>query len=186
VTKNKEVAEKLRLLRLHGMTKTAADRHREGYQHWDMTVLGWKYNMDNIHAALLLPQMDRIEQSWSKRDAVARLYEGLLADCPGLSMPKTHPHVRHARHLFPVFVEGGCRDAIIQGFQQEGIGSVVNYRAIHLLTYFRETFGFCIGEFPNAEKIGESVVSLPFYPAMTEAQTTQVAATLKRLLKARM
>ena len=133
VTKNKEVAEKLRLLRLHGMTKTAADRHREGYQHWDMTVLGWKYNMDNIHAALLLPQMDRIEQSLSKRDAVARLYEGLLADCPGLSMPKTHPHVRHARHLFPVFVEGGCRDAIIQGFQQEGIGSVVNYRAIHLL-----------------------------------------------------
>ena len=186
VTKNKEVAEKLRLLRLHGMTKTAADRHREGYQHWDMTVLGWKYNMDNIHAALLLPQMDRIEQSWSKRDAVARLYEGLLADCPGLSMPKTHPHVRHARHLFPVFVEGGCRDAIIQGFQQDGICSVVNYRAIHLLTYFRETFGFCIGEFPNAEKIGESVVSLPFYPAMTEAQTTQVAATLKRLLKARM
>ena len=186
VTKDRELADKLRLLRLHGMTKTAADRHREGYQHWDMTVLGWKYNMDNIHAALLLPQMDRIEQNWSKRDAVARLYEGLLADCPGLSVPKTHPHVRHARHLFPVFVEGGGRDAIIQGFQQDGIGSVVNYRAIHLLSYFRDTFGFRVGDFPNAEQIGDRVVSLPFYPAMTEDQVTHVAATLKRLLKARM
>ena len=186
VTKDRGVAEKLRLLRLHGMTKTAADRHREGYQHWDMTLLGWKYNMDNIHAALLLPQLDRIEQNWSKRDAVARLYEGLLANCPGLSMPKTQPHGRHARHLFPVFIEGGCRDAVIQGFHQEGIGSVVNYRAIHLLTYFREKFGFRIGDFPKAEKIGDSVVSLPFYPGMTEDQVATVAATLIRLVKERM
>ncbi|HMU30639.1 MAG: DegT/DnrJ/EryC1/StrS family aminotransferase [Nitrospira sp.] len=185
VTKDRGLAEKLRLLRLHGMTKTAADRHREGYQHWDMTVLGWKYNMDNIHAALLLPQMDRIEQNWSKRDTVARWYEGLLSDCPGVSVPKSHPQVRHARHLFPVFVEGGGRDAIIQGLQEDGIGSVVNYRAIHLLSYFRDTFGFRVGDFPHAEKIGDSVVSLPFYPAMTENQVTQVTATVTRLLKAR-
>ncbi|MBT5658982.1 MAG: DegT/DnrJ/EryC1/StrS family aminotransferase, partial [Rhodospirillaceae bacterium] len=53
--------EKLKLLRLHGMTKTAADRAREGYSHWDMVVLGWKYNMSNIEAALLLPQLDRLQ-----------------------------------------------------------------------------------------------------------------------------
>jgi len=57
VTDHDALAEKLRLLSLHGMSKTAADRHREGYQHWDMEIPGWKYNMSNIQAAFLLPQM---------------------------------------------------------------------------------------------------------------------------------
>lgn len=181
-TDDSALAEKLRLLRLHGMTKTAADRHREGYQHWDMTVLGWKYNMDNIHAALLLPQMDRIDQNWSKRDAVARWYESLLSDCPGLRIPETLPQVRHARHLYPVVVPSGIRDALIQGLQREGIGCVVNYRAIHLLTYFRDTFGYRVGDFPNAESIGDRVLSLPFYPAITREQVEAVGGAVKRLV----
>lgn len=181
-TDDSALAEKLRLLRLHGMTKTAADRHREGYQHWDMTVLGWKYNMDNIHAALLLPQMDRIEQNWSKRDAVARWYDSLLGNCPGLRIPETLPQVRHARHLYPVVVPSGIRDALIQGLQREGIGCVVNYRAIHLLTYFRDTFGYRVGDFPNAESIGDRVLSLPFYPAITREQVATVAGAVKKLV----
>jgi UDP-4-amino-4-deoxy-L-arabinose-oxoglutarate aminotransferase len=60
---------------------------------------------------------------------------------------------------------------------------VVNYRAIHLLTYFRETFGFRVGAFPNAERIGEDTVSLPFYPSITEEHVSVVADTLTRLLK---
>jgi len=60
-TDRDDLIERLRLLRLHGMTKTAADRHREGYAHWDVTMLGWKYNMDNIQAAILMPQLRRLE-----------------------------------------------------------------------------------------------------------------------------
>jgi UDP-4-amino-4-deoxy-L-arabinose-oxoglutarate aminotransferase len=183
VTDNSSLAERLRLLRLHGMTKTAADRHREGYQHWDMTVLGWKYNMDNIHAALLLSQLDRVDENWRKRDAVAQWYVQKLKDCPGISFPSLQPGIRHARHLFPVWIGNGRRDAIVQGLQREGIGVVVNYRAIHLLTYFRETFGFRVGAFPNAERIGEDTVSLPFYPSITEEHVSVVADTLTRLLK---
>ena len=83
------LAERMRLLRLHGMTKTAYDRSREGYQHWDMVTLGWKYNMDNIHAALLLPQLDRLDATWKKREEVARRYQELLAEVPGLTWPQT-------------------------------------------------------------------------------------------------
>jgi dTDP-4-amino-4,6-dideoxygalactose transaminase len=183
VTDRDALVEKLRLLHHHGMTKTAADRHREGYQHWDMTVLGWKYNMDNIHAALLLPQLERLEENWHRRETVAQWYVQRLKECSGLSFSSSKPGVRHARHLFPVWIGNGRRDGIIQGLQREGIGVVVNYRAIHLLTYFRETFGFRVGDFPHAERIGNETMSLPFYPAMSEKQVVVVTDTLTRLLK---
>src|SRR4029077_5238824 len=116
---------------------------------------GWKYNMDNIQAALLLPQLDRLEEKWQKREKLAQLYEERLQGIPGLSWPKTLPGVRHARHLFPVWVPADGRDRSLDELQQQGIGVVVNYRAIHLLTYFREAYGYERGTFPAAEAIGD-------------------------------
>jgi dTDP-4-amino-4,6-dideoxygalactose transaminase len=166
VTNDDALAEKLRLLRLHGMDKNANDRHKEGYKHWDMTVLGWKYNMDNIQAALLLPQMDRLEENWLKRRELAAYYDQRLWDIPGLMRPKTLAGVEHAWHLFPIWVPTGTRDRIIRELQETGISVMVNYRAIHLLTYFRQAFGFREGDFPVAERIGDCSLSLPFYPNM--------------------
>ncbi len=182
VTNDDARLESLRLLRLHGMTKTAADRAREGYRHWDMVALGWKYNMDNIQAALLLPQMDRLEANWQRRQARAEQYEQLLAGIPGLSWPRTAAGSRHAWHLFPVWVDGGRRDAAVEGLHHRGIATVVNYRAIHLLTYFRETFGFRAGDFPNAERIGDSTLSLPLYPSMPPADVELTAEVVHDVL----
>jgi dTDP-4-amino-4,6-dideoxygalactose transaminase len=176
------LADRLRLLRLHGMTKTAYDRSREGYQHWDMVTLGWKYNMDNIHAALLLPQMERLDATWRNREDVARRYQSLLAEVPGLTWPQTLPGVKHARHLFPVWIVNGRRDDVVAGLQARGIPTVVNYRAIHLLTYFRERFGFKPGAFPVAERIGDAAMSLPFYPAIPREHTHAIADGLKAIL----
>ncbi len=186
VTDDDALAQRLRLLHLHGMTKTAADRHREGYQHWDMTVLGWKYNMSNLQAAFLLPQMDCLEENWRKREDLFKRYEGMLAGVPGLTWPKTLPGVRHAHHLFPVWVPGGRRDAVVKKLQESGVGVVVNYRAIHLLTYFVENFGFRRGDFPVAEHIGDSTLSLPFYPSMPGTHVASVADTLRNILMDRM
>lgn len=183
VTDDDALAEKLRLLRLHGMNKSANDRFKEGYQHWDMVMLGWKYNMSNVEAALLLPQMDRLEENWQKRDALASQYERALSDISGLSLPETTRGVRHARHLFTVRVRGGRRDAVVKGLQEAGIGAMVNYRAIHLLTYFRETFGFREGDFPISEQIGDETVSLPFYANMPHEHVEIVAQTLRDLLE---
>jgi Predicted pyridoxal phosphate-dependent enzyme apparently involved in regulation of cell wall biogenesis len=176
------LAERLRLLRLHGMTKTAYDRAREGYQHWDMVAMGWKYNMDNIHAALLHPQIDRLDATWRKREELARRYRDLLAEVPGLTWPQTLPGVKHAHHLFPVWIVNGRRDEVIAGLHQRGIPTVVNYRAIHLLSYFRERFGFKAGALPMAERIGNAAVSLPFYPGIPDEHVTAVANSLRSLL----
>jgi UDP-4-amino-4-deoxy-L-arabinose-oxoglutarate aminotransferase len=182
-TDDEGLAERLRLLRLHGMTKTAADRHREGYQHWDMTALGWKYNMDNLQAALLLPQLDRLEANWRRRTALAERYEARLAAIPGLHWPRTLHGVRHARHLFPVWVPAVARDRVVKGLTEAGIQVVVNYRAIHLLTYFRETLGHRPGDFPVAERIGEQTISLPLYPRMPEEHVDVVCDVLRDLVQ---
>ena len=182
VTDNEALIQRLRLLHLHGMTKTAADRHREGYQHWDMTILGWKYNMSNLQAAMLLPQMDRLDDNWSRRESLSSQYQAMLAAVPGIAWPKTMPGVRHAHHLFPIWITPEQRDLVVMKLQESGIGVVVNYRAIHLLSYFRETFGYRSGDFPAAERIGDSTLSLPFYPSMPRNHIAGVVDALKNIM----
>jgi UDP-4-amino-4-deoxy-L-arabinose-oxoglutarate aminotransferase len=132
---------------------------------------------------MLLPQMDRLEENWSKRRELARLYEERLRDIPDLSRPATLAGVNHAWHLFPVWVEAGQRDRVIQELQNQGISVMVNYRAIHLLTYYRNAFGFREGDFPIAEKIGDASLSLPFYPNMPREHVDNVTKVLREVLQ---
>ncbi len=182
ITRDAERARRLRLLRLHGVDKTSADRAREGYRHWDMVAMGWKYNMDNLQAALLLPQFARLEAKERRREALAQLYFRELNGIPGLAWPRRLPEVRHANHLFTIWVDGGRRDHTIATLQARGIASVVNYRAIHLLTYFRERFSFQPGTFPAAEKIGDQTISLPFYPTMSDEDVLTVTRAMREIL----
>lgn len=174
--------EKLRLLRLHGMNKNAADRHAEGYKHWDMPVLGWKYNMDNIQAALLLPQMKRIGSNLKKREALAQAYFHAFKEVPEVKMPAYPAGARHAYHLFTVWIEPAKRDRVIDFLQNEGISVMVNYRPVHLMTYFAEAYGCKKGDFPNAERIGDSTISLPLYPNMPLPYVREVVEAVKRAL----
>ncbi|MGH2491348.1 MAG: DegT/DnrJ/EryC1/StrS family aminotransferase [Candidatus Limnocylindria bacterium] len=185
VTDDDTLAQKLRLLRVHGMNRGAADRQRDGYRHWDMTELGWKYNLDNLHAAILLPQLDRLTANLERRRELASEYERRLAGIPHIWWPRTLPGVEHARHLFTVWVGGGRRDAVIAEMQARGIGVMVNYRAIHLLTYFRGALGTRSGMFPVAERIGDSTLSLPLYPRMTLEQVRTVSRAIAEILTSR-
>jgi dTDP-4-amino-4,6-dideoxygalactose transaminase len=185
VTDDDTLAQRLRVMRVHGMNRIAADRQREGYRHWDMTEFGWKYNMDNLHAAILLPQLDRLAANLERRRELAAEYERRLAGVPHIWWPRTLPGIEHARHLFTVWVGSGRRDAVIAELQSRGIGVMVNYRAIHLLTYFRETLRTRPGMFPVAERIGDATLSLPLYPRMTLDQVRTVSGALAEILSSR-
>lgn len=182
VTDSAELYDKLRLIRLHGMTKTAADRHKEGYRHWDMTTLGWKYNMDNIQAAILLPQLSRITKKLEDREKLAKLYYDLFNGSSSVRSVSTRSDSVHARHLFPIRVDSIKRDRLITELFHYGIQTVVNYRAIHLLTYFKQTLGYQEGDFPNAEAIGAEILSLPFYPTMPVKHVEITAETVINIL----
>lgn len=173
-TNDRDLADKIRLLRQHGMSKEAADRNSGAYKHWDMIECGWKYNMDNIQAALLIPQLITIDEQWDKRKKLYEKYVGEIKDESRIALPRIAASSKSAFHLFTIWVDQGKRDRIMHMMNQRGIGVAVNYRAIHLLSYFREKFGFKNGDFPAAEKIGSRTVSLPFYPKLTDSEQSYV------------
>ena len=181
-TDDDALARELRLLSHHGMTKTAADRAREGYRHWDVVLPGWKYNLSNILAAILLPQFDHVESRLAQRHELAEAYGRRLAGLPGFRLPAVPEDAVHARHIFPIWVEDGRRDELVVALQDRQIGATVNYRAIHELSLFKERFGLARGDFPVAEAIGDATLSLPFYPGMPLEHVEIVASALEEIL----
>lgn len=180
-TNNCELAERVRMLRQHGMSKEAADRYSGNYQHWDMIECGWKYNMDNIQASLLLPQLRKIDQTWQRRRELFEHYTAAIDPIPQVAYPNLSPNSKSAFHLFTIWVQPERRDSMLKALGQNGIGTAVNYRAIHLLSFFRKRFGFLPDDFPIAKKIGDATISLPFYPLMNFTEIDYISAVLKNL-----
>jgi dTDP-4-amino-4,6-dideoxygalactose transaminase len=179
VANDAAIADRVRLLRQHGMSASAADRYTGTYRHWDLEALGWKYNMTNLQAAMLLGQLARIDSLWQERERVARRYEAAFRDADGVSHPIVPAGAKSARHLFTIWVAPGRRDQTLAELQSRGVGVAVNYRAVHLLKYYRERFGFERGQFPVAEQIGDSTITLPLYPKLTDAEIDYVADSVK-------
>jgi dTDP-4-amino-4,6-dideoxygalactose transaminase len=178
-TDRRRAAETLKKLRLHGIDSEASERYTKRYRHWDMPVFGWKYNMDNIQAALLIGQLERIEDLWKKRAALWKRYDEQLHGLKGIRSLKVLPGVSHARHLYTVLVQNTQRDSLLYAMQRRGVGVAVNYRPIHLLKYYRKTFGYSKGKFPVAEHIGSSILSLPLYPSLSKKDLRYVVSVLK-------
>jgi dTDP-4-amino-4,6-dideoxygalactose transaminase len=145
-----------------------------------MELLGYKANMNDLQAALLLAQLDRLDDLWRRREAIALQYEEAFSR-GGVEFPKTLPGVRHARHLFTIWAPDGRRDELLAALQDAGIGCTVNYRAVHLRKYYTETFGYKNGDFPCAERIGERTISIPFYPRLIDKEVQYVAQRVTEL-----
>lgn len=179
VTRDGALAERVRRLALHGMTTSAYDRYGKLYRHWDIPQWGWKYNLDNIRAALLVPQIARLDERWRRRIEIAERYEAAFSGITGVDFPKVERTEWSARHLFTIWVDPRRRDEILASLQAQNIGVAVNYRAVHLLEYYAKTFGYRRGDLPAAESIGDRTISLPFYPSLTEAQIDRVVAAVR-------
>ncbi len=163
-----EAYEWFKKARLHGMSKNAADRYTKRYEHYDMEFLGYKTNMTNIQAALLIHQLDRIENILSKKKIIWERFDDGFKKNNRIKKPKILPKVKHAMHLYTIWVEN--RDSIIEKLQDLGIGVAVNYRPIHYMSYYRNKYNFKKGMFPEAERIGNSAITLPFYAKLTDEE----------------
>jgi dTDP-4-amino-4,6-dideoxygalactose transaminase len=170
------IHERLRRLRSHGQTKDVAARHGNLYVHWDMVELGHKAALTDIQAAILLPQIERLEARRELREAAVRRYERALEGRPGIGLVSWTGRSSH--HLFTVLVAPEHRDRVLRGLGERGIGVGVNYRAVHTLAYYRERFGFAREAFPNAASIGDRTISLPLWPGLSDAQVDRVVWAL--------
>jgi dTDP-4-amino-4,6-dideoxygalactose transaminase len=181
-TNDTELAARLRILRLHGMSKDAINRYHGAYQHWDMVELGWKYNLDDIHAALLVGQLGSLDSMWRRREEISRIYDGAFSTVPEVRIPKVIG--KSARHLYTIWVDPKKRDQVLHKMHEHKIGVAVNYRSVHNLSFFRKTFGFRPEDFPNANRIGESTITLPLYPKLTDSEVEYVIESVKHILRA--
>lgn len=180
-TNNKDMYEWLKSARSHGMTKNAADRYTKRYQHYDMEFLGYKCNMTNIQAALVINQLKRIDNLLERREKIAQIYNKGFAKNNAVSRPNVKQQSRHARHLYTIWVDQMKRDSLLSELGDQGIGVAVNFRVIHLMKYYRDKYGFETGAFPIAEKIGNSTITLPFYPKLSSKEVKHVIQTVNTL-----
>jgi dTDP-4-amino-4,6-dideoxygalactose transaminase len=151
----------------------------------DHDRLGFNYRLSDIACALGLAQLERLESMLAGRSRVASLYGEALTGVEGLSLPCED--LEGARRGWFVYVvqlpRGVDRDDVVGALGSHGVPSKPYFPAVHLMSYYRETFGHREGEFPVCEDIAARSIALPFFPEMTEGQVAQVAAALQRVLE---
>ncbi len=179
-----EDADWHRSARHHGISKNAAERYFKKFQHWNMDFMGWKYNMDDIKAALLVNQIDRLDEYRLRRQELETIYRERLSNVSGLDFIESPGKDEiSAHHLFTVLLPRKAnRDQTALRLQEMGIGCAVNYVAVHNLSFFRKTYGYKPEDFPIANEIGERTLTLPLYPRLTNKQAETVCDALKEIL----
>jgi len=187
LTNDAELAERMRMLRTHGITRdparlTLAAAPAPAW-HYEQQLLGFNYRMTDIHAALGLSQLMRLEAYVERRNFLARRYDELLNDLP-LRKPGIRPGNRSAFHLYVVRLKDTRAEAhrrVFDELRRQGIGVNLHYLPVHLQPYYR-ALGFREGLCPEAEAYGASALSLPLFPIMTERQQDAVVSALRSAL----
>ncbi len=183
VTNNPRWAEKARTFRNHGFDLDLHRRSQERTWRYRMQWLGFNYRLSDIHCALGLSQLDKLDVFLAKRRAVARQYGRQLAAVPGIRPLAIRRGVRHAWHLYVVRVDrrqaGIRRDELYHRMHEAGIGVAVHYPPVHFHPFYRREFGTVPGTCPVAEEAAEQILSLPIFPAMTPDDTRRVVATME-------
>jgi dTDP-4-amino-4,6-dideoxygalactose transaminase len=187
ITRDPEIAKRVRKMRTHGLDRDAFDRFSRVSASWayDVVAPGFKYNLTDMAAAIGVQQFARVETLRSGRERVAERYLAALADLPVDCPPSAPAGGLHAWHLFPIRLHETApltRDELIEALTSEGIGTSVHYRPLHQMTYWKERYPYKVGEFEAADRYFTGAVSLPLFPDMTDAEVDRVAAVLHDML----
>ncbi|MCH2242447.1 MAG: DegT/DnrJ/EryC1/StrS family aminotransferase [Aquabacterium sp.] len=188
VTRDAALAQRARVMRLHGINRDAFDRFTAKVPSWyyEIVAPGFKYNLTDIAAGLGLHQLGRAQAFQRKRERLAQLYDEAFADLPLLRPPRPADAADlHAWHLYVVRLTDEApiaRDALIEQLFAAGIGCSVHYIPLHLHPYWRERYGLSPAQFPHSQHAYERMVSLPLYTRMTDADAQRVIDAVRRAL----
>ena len=186
LTNDNELAERMRMLRSHGITRDPGlleiGESAPGW-YYEQQVLGFNYRMTDIQAVLGQSQLQRLDVYVSRRAALARRYAALLAGLP-LQLPQLADGNVSSWHLYVVRMaaRAGDRDAVYDALRAANIGVNVHYMPVHLQPYYRK-LGFAEDSFPEAERHGAEAMTLPLYPGLSEDRQDLVVSELTRALR---
>lgn len=180
--------DRARLLSLHGMSGNAWTRYSpKGSWSYEVVEPGYKYNMTDVHAALGLKQLERLEKMQLRRHQVVASYRQEMGDLEGLALPKVRDHVEPAWHLFPIRVKaefaGVDRGQFIDGMKARNIGTSVHFIPVHLHPFYSKKYGFRPGDFPVAEAAYEELVSLPLHPGLTDGDVADIVRAVREIFQ---
>jgi dTDP-4-amino-4,6-dideoxygalactose transaminase len=188
VTGDAALAERIRLMSLHGLSKDAWGRY-SGKGNWDYQIVapGYKYNLTDIAAAIGIHQVARAESMRREREGLAMRYAAALADVPELGLPPSDDDRSHSWHLFPIRLRLDrltiSRNRFMEELKAAGVGCSVHWRPLHLHPYYQETFGWKADDFPAATALWETLITLPLFHGMRPDEVEHVIAIVSAICR---
>ena len=178
-TENDEWAERMKVLRLHGISQDAWNRYSDkGHWYYEVVEPGYKYNITDIQAGLGLAQLRKIEWMWNRRKEIAAQYTRAYNSVDEIMTPCIKPGNETAWNLYVIKLNlemlGIDRNTFIEELKLQGISTSVHFIPLHRHPFYRDAFSLDKKSFQNAEWIYERIVSLPIYPGMTDEDVNRV------------
>lgn len=188
VTRNSDLAKRMKLMRLHGIDRDAFDRFQSKKPAWYYEVVapGFKYNMTDIAAAIGIHQLKKLPGFLDRRQYLAKRYFDLLSDLPLILPMNDMDGGSHSWHLFVIRLQDSApikRDELIQILSDRDIGSSVHYVPLHRQPYWLDKYQLTIDMFPIADNAYKNMLSIPLYTAMSDEQQDRVIQVLQEALK---
>ncbi|MGO4392627.1 DegT/DnrJ/EryC1/StrS family aminotransferase [Variovorax sp. M-6] len=187
VTRDAELAKRIKVMRLHGISRDAFDRFQSTTPAWyyEIVAPGFKYNLTDVAAAMGLHQLAKLPRFLERRQYLAARYREQLSRLP-LMLPAEAPAGDvHAWHLYVIRLDASAkvtRDEVIQGLSDRGIGTSVHYVPLHRQPYWRDRYGLEPEMFPHSEAAYQAMLSIPLFTAMSDADQDRVISALRQIL----
>lgn len=187
-TDNDVWAERMRILRLHGISKDAWKRYsEEGSWYYEVIEAGYKYNMTDLHAAVGIAQLRKLEDMWQKRKEIAKMYTENFREIKEIEVPVVKKNRESAWHLYVIKLKTEMlkidRNQFIDELKKRGIGTSVHFIPLHKHPYYRKNFLYEPGNFGVSERLYERIISLPIYPSMTGREVDQVFNSVEDIVR---
>jgi dTDP-4-amino-4,6-dideoxygalactose transaminase len=191
VTRDAELAQRIKVMRLHGINRDAFDRFTAKTPSWYYEVVapGFKYNLTDIASAIGIHQLRRATGFQQRRAEIAAHYDAAFADLPVITPPRPAQGAwgldTHAWHLYVLRLAAGAkltRDQLIEGLYAAGIGCSVHYIPLHLQPYWRDRYALTPAQFPHSHHAYQTMLSLPLYTRMGRAEVQRVIDAVRALL----
>jgi len=187
-TEDEKLAGKLKIWRLHGISKDTWERYStEESWYYEIVCPGYKYNMTEIQASLGLHQLKKLNRFQKRREEIAKVYNEAFRDLKEIVSPFIKSNIKHAWHLYVIKIVSEKlkinRNQFIETLKAENIGTSVHFIPVHLQPYYRDIYGFKRGDFPNAEYVFDRVISLPLFPKMNDRDVKDVIDAVRKVVE---
>ena len=183
ITNDDVLAEKIRIMRSHGMTTLTWDRHKGHAHSYDVVDIGFNYRINEMTSALGLVQLKKLDGNNEKRRKIVEEYRKKMKAISKISVPFKDHKEKPSYHIFPILLsEDVSRDEFMDRLKEQGIQTSMHYPPIHLFTYYRKIFGFEKRMLGKTEFVGNHEVTLPLHPMMNEEDVEYVINRIREVI----